>query len=85
MADSTTVLIEDDGWIASRRPGNLDLYVFAWGRDYKRALRSLYTLTGPTPLLPRYALGNWWSRYHPYTADEYLALMDQFRAADVPL
>jgi alpha-glucosidase (family GH31 glycosyl hydrolase) len=83
--DTTTVLLDDEGWIAPRRPGNLDLYVFAWGRDYKRALRSLYTLTGPTPLLPRYALGNWWSRYHPYTADEYLALVDRFRAEDVPL
>ncbi len=83
--DSTTVLLDDEGWIAPRRPGNLDLYVFAWGRDYKRALRSLYALTGPTPLLPRYALGNWWSRYHPYTAEEYLALMDRFRAEEVPL
>ena len=83
--DSTTVLLDDEGWIAARRPGNLDLYVFAWGRDYKRALRSLYALTGPTPLLPRYALGNWWSRYHPYTADEYHALVDRFRAEDVPL
>ena len=83
--DTTTVLFDESGWIAPRRPGNLDLYVFAWGRDYKRALRSLYALTGPTPLLPRYALGNWWSRYHPYTADEYLALMDRFRDEDVPL
>ena len=83
--DSETVLLDDAGWIAPRRPGNRDLYVFAWGRDYKRALRSLYDLTGPTPLLPRYALGNWWSRYHPYTSDEYLALMDRFRAEGIPL
>jgi alpha-glucosidase (family GH31 glycosyl hydrolase) len=83
--DSGTVLLEDDGWIAERRPGTLDLYVFSYGRDYKAALKALYALTGPTPLLPRYALGNWWSRYHPYTADEYVALMDRFRAAGVPL
>jgi alpha-glucosidase (family GH31 glycosyl hydrolase) len=83
--DSTTVLLEDDGWIAERRPGTVDLYVFAYGRDYKAALKALFTLTGPTPLLPRYALGNWWSRYHPYTADEYVDLMDRFRAEGVPL
>ena len=83
--DSRTVLLQDDGWIASRRPGNLDLYVFAYGRDYRRALRALYELTGPTPVLPRYALGNWWSRYHPYTAEEYLALVDRFRDEHVPL
>jgi alpha-glucosidase (family GH31 glycosyl hydrolase) len=83
--DSRTVLLEDDGWIAERRPGTLDLYVFSYGRDYKAALKALYALTGPTPLLPRYALGNWWSRYHPYTADEYVDLMDRFRAAGIPL
>ncbi|NUR08428.1 MAG: DUF4968 domain-containing protein [Nocardioidaceae bacterium] len=83
--DSGTVLLTDDGWIASRRPGNLDLYVFSFGRDYKAALKALYRLSGPTPLLPRYALGNWWSRYHPYTAEEYLALMDRFRSEHVPL
>ena len=71
--DSRTVLLDDDGWIAPRRPGNLDLYVFAYGRDYQRGPRgALRRSTGPTPLLPRYALGNWWSRYHPYTADEYV-------------
>lgn len=83
--DSGSVLRTDDGWIAPRRPGNLDVYVFAFGRDYRQALRALYELTGSQPLLPRYALGNWWSRYHPYTAEEYLQLMDRFRAEHVPL
>jgi alpha-glucosidase (family GH31 glycosyl hydrolase) len=83
--DSGTVLLQDDGWIASRTEGNLDLYVFAYGRDFRAALRALYKLTGPTPLLPRFALGNWWSRYHPYTAKEYVDLVDRFRAERVPL
>jgi alpha-glucosidase (family GH31 glycosyl hydrolase) len=82
--DSRTVLITDEGWIAPRRPGTVDLYVFAYGHDYPEALRALYRLAGPTPLLPRYALGNWWSRYHPYSADEYLGLMDQFRDEGIP-
>ena len=28
--------------------------------------------------------GNWWSRYFPYTAEEYLALMDRFDEEGVP-
>ena len=36
-------------------------------------------------MLPRWALGNWWSRYHPYSADEYLELLDTFDAERVPL
>jgi alpha-glucosidase (family GH31 glycosyl hydrolase) len=83
--DSRTVLLTDDGWIAPRRPDTLDLYVFAYGHDYRAALRAFYHLTGPQPLLPRFALGNWWSRYHAYSADEYLGLMDRFAAEGIPL
>jgi len=85
LDDSTTVLLREDGWITPRTPGNLDLYVFAFGRDYRRALQALYTLTGRPPLLPRHALGNWWSRYHAYTAEEYVGLVDRFREERVPL
>lgn len=83
--DSGTVVLGDDGWVVSRRPGTLDLYVFAFGRDYHAALAALYKLTGPQPLLPRFALGNWWSRYHAYSADEYLELLDNFDAVHAPL
>lgn len=82
--DSATVLIEPGGWFTDREPGSLDLYVFCYGRDYRAALRSFYRVTGKQPLLPRFALGNWWSRYHPYTADEYTALMDRFAAERLP-
>ena len=82
--DSRSVLLDEDGWIAARRPDTLDLYVFAFGRDYRAALRALYKLTGPQPLLPRHALGNWWSRYYAYSAGEYLELMDRFAAEDLP-
>lgn len=82
--DSQTALIEPDGTFAARRPGTTDLYVFGYGRDYVAALKAFYAITGPQPLLPRYALGNWWSRYHAYSAQEYLALMDRFAAEGVP-
>ena len=47
-------------------------------------LRDFYRLSGPQPLLPRWALGNWWSRFHRYSADEYLGVMDTFREQGVP-
>ena len=37
------------------------------------------------PLIPRFALGVWWSRYHAYTQEEYLGLMKRFAAENVPL
>ncbi|MFI2753711.1 TIM-barrel domain-containing protein [Cellulomonas sp. P22] len=85
LDDSRSLLLTDDGWVAPRPPGaGEDLYFFGYGRDYQDALRDFFALAGPSPLLPRWALGNWWSRYHRYTADEYQALMDRFAAAGIP-
>ena len=67
--DSTSMVFDEDGWPTGRDGTRIDLYVFSYGRDYRDAIRALYALSGSTPLLPRYALGNWWSRYHRYSAD----------------
>ena len=85
LEDSTTVLLTDDGWFGPREPGSLDLYVFCYGRDYRAALSAFHRLTGRAPLIPRFALGTWWSRYHRYSATEYLDLMDRFTAEGIPL
>ncbi len=84
--DSSSMLFDEDGFVASRRPGDrIDGYLFAYGHDFRAAVKALYAISGPQPLLPRWALGNWWSRYYPYQADEYLALMDKFRDEGIPL
>ena len=61
-----------------------DFYFFGYGRRYTEAVQDFYKLAGPTPLLPRFALGNWWSRYYRYTQDEYLQLMDRFKREGIP-
>jgi alpha-glucosidase (family GH31 glycosyl hydrolase) len=71
-------------WVRPRAHTEQDLYVFAHGHDYASAVADLYRLTGPTPLLPRYALGNWWSRYYPYTQQEYEDLQKGFKQAGIP-
>jgi alpha-glucosidase (family GH31 glycosyl hydrolase) len=82
--DSKSLLLDSDGWVAPRDGSKTDLYFFGYGHDYSAAVRALYAVSGPTPVLPRFALGNWWSRYHRYSAAEYLDLMDRFRDAGVP-
>ena len=82
--DSLSLVLDGDGWVSPRPGTNTDLYVFAYGRDYPQALQALYALSGPQPLLPRWALGNWWSRYHRYSDAEYLALLDRFAAEGIP-
>ena len=84
LDDSTTMALGADGWVAPRTPGNTDVYLFAHGGDFQGALDDFHRLTGRQPLLPRWALGNWWSRYHPYTAAEYRALIERFEADGIP-
>ena len=84
LDDSATMAITDDGWVAPRIEGNQDLYYFGYGHDAQAAVRDFYRLTGPTPLLPRFALGNWWSRYFRYSAAEYQGLIERFAAEKLP-
>ena len=78
-------VLMDNGMIRKERRDELDIYVFAYGRDYRAAVRAFYMICGSTPKLPRYALGNWWSRYHEYTDKEYLAVLDKMEERDIPL
>lgn len=85
LDDSSSMLLLEDGWVAPRREGAVDLYFFGYGYAYQACIRDFFHLSGGTPLLPRYALGNWWSRFHPYSAESYRALMDRFQQEGVPL
>lgn len=85
MDDSTTFAIDEMKQPVKRLGSETDCYLFAYGHDYFQALKDFYQLTGQTPLLPRYALGNWWSRYWKYTEDSYLELIEQFKEEAVPL
>lgn len=86
LDDSETFLFDGQGFVAPRRSGDrIDGYMFVYGHDYKGAMKAFYDISGRQPALPRWALGNWWSRYHPYSASEYIQLMDTFAKRDVPL
>ena len=63
----------------------VDRYIFAYGKDYRRAVQDLYKICGKPPIVPRFALGNWWSRYYKYTDREYLRLLNRFEEKDIPL
>lgn len=82
--DSNSLLLEEDGWFGVRGENTVDCYFFGYGFDYLGAVGALYDLTGAPPLLPGYALGNWWSRYHAYSQQEYLELMDRFQQENIP-
>lgn len=82
--DSKSLLLGEDGWVDRRECECVDLYLLAYADDYYGSLKDFYKLTGSTPLIPRYALGNMWSRYYRYTQQEYLDLMDRFKEEGCP-
>lgn len=85
LEDSSSMLFDGE-FVASRKPGDrVDGYLFCYGHDYKAAIKAFYAVSGKQPILPRFALGNWWSRYYAYRQDEYIALMDKFYDHEIPL
>lgn len=85
LDDSKTLVIDKDAQIVPRQSKEKDVYYFAYGYDYIGAVRDFFKLTGPAPLVPRFTLGNWWSRYKAYTQDEYISLMKRFIDEEIPI
>ncbi|KAL4988106.1 glycosyl hydrolases family 31-domain-containing protein [Aspergillus falconensis] len=84
--DSKSMLFDGNGFVAPRPAGDrVDCYLFCFGRDYKAAIKAFYAVSGKQPVVPRFVLGNWWSRYYAYHQDEYVALMDKFQEYEIPL
>ncbi len=82
--DSTSSVLNAQGMVERRKHTEKDFYVFAYDRDYRSAVKALYSLCGAPAKVPRWALGNWWSRYHAYSQEEYLELMETFLEGEVP-
>ena len=82
--DSKSLILEEDA-VKERTNRSKDIYFFGYGTDYKGGLRDFYYLCGKVPMIPRYALGNWWSRYHRYSEESYMELVQKFKEENIPL
>jgi hypothetical protein len=87
LDDTDSLVFEADGWVTPREASEdyEDLYFFGFGHDYLSALRAYTDIAGDVPMIPRWALGNWWSRYWEYSQKELKALMARFRDEGLPL
>jgi len=85
--DSRSLVFYNDGWLVKRDspPGTVDQYFFGYGKDFTQCIIDFQKISGKPPILPRFALGNWWSKYWPYRQDELLALMQDFQEREIPL
>ncbi len=83
--DSKSLVFDELGWIRKREKEELDLYFFGYGRDFKQCLKDYCKIAGSIALIPRWALGNWWSRYWEYSQEELTDLMNEFEKMEIPL
>lgn len=73
-------------WVAERdSTDRQDLYLFAYGHDYKAAVSDFTRIGGRIPMPPKYALGYWWCRFWQYSDFEFVGLGKEIRSLDIPI
>ncbi len=85
LDDSHSLLINADGFMEPNTNKRVDLYLFAYRRDFGLCLKDYFTLTGFPPMLPRYALGIWWNRDQIYSFEDLKKLISIFHKNEIPL
>ena len=83
--DSDSSLFNEYGELENRQHKNIDLYLFVYNKDFNKALKDYFLLTGAPALLPRYALGNWWSKNEKYNDEDIKNLITSFDRKEIPL
>ena len=73
-------------WIENRsRDVWFDGYFFAYGNDYKGALKDFVSVFGPIPMVPRWTFGFWYSRWYAYKDKEFVELAQRYRKEKIPI
>ncbi len=85
--DTRTLVLDDSGALTNRnaQEGYRDFYFLGYAQDYLSAIRDYQQIAGKPGLIPRWALGNWWSRYWAYTQEELTDLILDFQQHRIPL
>ncbi|MEM8862402.1 MAG: TIM-barrel domain-containing protein, partial [Chloroflexota bacterium] len=85
--DTENLVLDENGWIKNRNAadGYKDLYFFGHGDDYSGLLKDFAAVAGEAPLIPRWVLGNWWSRFWEYDDAELREPITGFKNRDIPL
>ncbi len=83
--DSNNVIFNEDGTTSPNDENKIDTYLFMYNQDFELALQDYYKITGFPALIPRYALGNWWSSNEDYDDLKLKTLVDSFEKNEIPL
>lgn len=85
LIDDSENLLLKNNWVTEEKNKELDWYFMGYGMDYVLAHRDLARISGPSPLLPRFAMGSWYSRYWPYSSAEIKNIVTEYETHQFPL
>ncbi len=83
--DSQSKLFLEDGTLEEPLDDHIDIYLFMYDKDFRQVLIDYFKMTGSPALIPRYALGNWWSRNICYNDDSIRDLVRDFERRKIPI
>jgi len=86
----TPILGAEDWWTDAQgrvlKNQNLkDLYLFAHGHDYFGALQDFSLVGGKIPMIPRFAMGNWWTRWININNADLKKIVEDHESRSIPL
>ena len=83
--NSNDSIFMENGTVEERVENGIDIYLFMYLKDFALCLKDYFAITGKPALIPRYALGNWWSRNLEYNDKTLSDLIGNFEENEIPL
>ena len=94
--DSNSPVLDETGWwgqpsadkqatLFENNTDTQDWYGFFHGHDYKAALADYVQVGGKIAMVPRQALGVWWTRWFDFNNFDVMKIVDDYESRGLPL
>ena len=84
--DTEKPLLKDGSAVVREvKEGDMDVYIFCYGKDFQKGLQELCDVSGKIPMPPRFTFGSWYSRWYSYTSEDYRNLVKEYEEKGYPL
>lgn len=83
--DSNNMVLNENGVFIERENKGIDIYLFAYRKDFGLCLKDYFKLTTNPPMIPRYALGVWWGKNTNYSDLDIKKVLEKFADIKIPI
>ena len=81
----TLLQVQGDNLVVARNKQSDEYFLLIYGTDYRAAIKAFFELAEAPPLVPRWSLGVWYSRFQPYKPKDYHDTTKGFRSRGIGL